>query len=262
MAGIMTLEEAIANAAGWQAQLDETTELLKTLQTATSQWRRTFSARNEARAMLEWYQGFTDRDGRYYPGMIQKLIGKAEKLREESNLGERFSHRTFANFHTDSTNQSAFDVCRNYANCDLFKSKKNGLILLGSNGVGKTHLSASIAHVLIDKGIPVLFHTYSEHQQEIRNEFDHTGAQKYLSLMKNNPVLVLDDLGKEKKTEWSSSVLFDVVNARYEHQLPLIITSNFSAAELADHVGSAVWSRLYETSGVVVMSGADHRMRS
>ena len=230
--------------------------------TSNSLWRQTFSARNEARTMIEWYYGYTDRDGRYYPGMIQKLIGKAARLKEQSDLGERFNNRTFANFHADEDSQSAFDVCREYANRDLFKGRKNGLILLGSNGVGKTHLAAAVAHVLIDKGVPVLFHTYSEHLQEIRNEFDHTGAQKYLSLMKSNPMLVLDDLGKEKRSEWSSSILFDVINSRYERQLPVIITSNFTAAELADHVGSAVWSRLYETSGVVVMSGADHRMRS
>lgn len=258
----MTLEEAIENAAGWQEQLDEMDKKLQTLQTSTSQWRRTFSARNEARQAVEWYQGYTDKDGRYYPGMIQKLIGRAQRLKEQSDLGERFSNRTFANFHADSSNQAAFDVCRNYANRDLFKSRKNCLLLLGSNGVGKTHLAAAIAHVLIDKGVPVLFHTYSEHLQEIKNEFDHTGAQKYLSLMKNTPMFVLDDLGKEKKTDWSSSVLFDVINSRYEHQLPLIITSNFTAAELADHVGSAVWSRLYETAGVVVMQGVDHRMVS
>lgn len=257
----MTIEEAVANAAAWQEQLDEMTELLKNLTTSDSQWRRTFLAKTEAKIALEWYQGYTDRSGTYHAGMIQKLIGKADQLRAASNLGERFSNRTFANFHPDSGSQTAFDVCRSYANQDLFHSRKNSLILLGSTGTGKTHLAAAVSHVLIERGIPVLFHTYSEHLEQIRTEFNHAGEKQYLSLMKNTPLLVLDDIGRERRSDWSDSVLFDVVNGRYEHQLPLIITSNFTAAELADHVGNAVWSRLYETAAMVVMDGADYRLK-
>lgn len=77
--------------------------------------------------------------------------------------------------------------------------------------------------------------------------------------MKNIPVLVLDDIGKEKKSAWTQQILFDVINFRYEHLLPTIITTNFDADGLANHCEQAVWSRLYEMSSAVVTKGGDYR---
>lgn len=217
----------------------------------------------DAKIMLEWFQGYDDTDSHgnkiQMTGLIQKLAGEAQRLKEASNLGARFSDRTFGNF--DPRRDSvAFIACRDYANNEqLFRTKRNSMIISGGVGSGKTHLAAAIANCLIDRGIPVLFSTFSEHLEHIREEFDHTGQKKYLSMMKNTPMLVLDDLGKERKTDWSQNILFDVVNYRYEHLLPIVITSNYEFDELGNHVGSAIFSRLYEMSGGVKTSGKDHR---
>ena len=220
--------------------------------------------------MVEYYQGFDegydwDSDAQQHRktirrnGVIQKLAGEAQRLKESSNLGERFGNRTFGNFDPRRDRQS-YEVCHNYANDEeIFSKKRNGLMLLGGVGSGKTHLVAAISNALIDRGIPVLFATFSEHLEHIREEYDHTGQKKYLSQMKNTPMLVLDDIGKERKTEWTQQILFDVVNYRYEHLLPVILTTNFNADELANHCGAAVWSRLYETCSAVVTSGGDFR---
>ena len=259
----MTLEEAIQNAASYQRQMDEANEKLKAIDTSHSLWRQTYLRRNEARMMLEWFQGYEDKDNYGNPvhigGLIQKLAGEAQRLKEQSNLGERFSNRTFGNF-DPRRDKTAFDACRAYANNErIFRAKKNSLLIFGGVGSGKTHLAAAVANAFIDRSIPVLFATYSTHLGEIREEFDHTGQRKYLSMMKNTPVLVIDDLGKEKKSDWTQQILFDVVNYRYEHLLPIIITSNFNTDAFANYVGNAVWSRLYEMSGAVTTSGKDYR---
>lgn len=213
---------------------------------------------SEAKVMLDYYQGHSEGEI-HFPGMIQKLANEAQKLKEASNLGERFSSRTFGNF-DPRRDQNAFNVCRNYANDEnIFNKKKNSLLLLGGVGSGKTHLAAAISNALIDRGIPVLFNTYSEHLERIREEYDKTGQKKHLSMMKNTPMLVLDDIGKERKNSWTQQILFDVVNYRYEHLLPIIITTNFDADELANHCESAVWSRLFEISSAVETSGKDYR---
>lgn len=213
--------------------------------------------------MLEWYYGYIDKD--YYGnerrrgGLIQKLAGEAQRLKEASNLGERFSNRTFGNFEA-RRDPNAFAMCRDYANNDnLFRTKKNSLILVGGVGSGKTHLAAAITNTLIDRGIPALFNTYSEHLEHIREEYDHTGQKKYLSMMKNTPMLVLDDVGKERKTDWTQQILFDVVNYRYEHMLPVIVTTNYNFDDFANYVGNAIFSRLYEMSGAVATKGGDYR---
>ena len=213
--------------------------------------------------MLEWYHGYESKDSygnvTHVGGLIQKLAAEALHLKESSNLGARFSDRTFGNF--DPRKDSvAFIACRDYAsNEKLFQSKRNSLIIYGGVGSGKTHLAAAIANVMIDRGIPVLFGTYSEHLEHIREEYDHTGEKRYLSMMKSTPMLVLDDLGKERKTDWTQQILFDVVNYRYEHLLPMIVTTNMDFNEIGSYVGSAIFSRLYEMSGGVKTTGGDHR---
>lgn len=223
-----------------------------------------FRDMKEAETMLKYYQGETrlnDKGEITYQdiGLIRKLAGEAQRLKEASNLGERFMNRTFANFDTRRDMQ-AYVQCKAYSEREmLFSDKRNGLLILGGVGTGKTHLAAAIANAFIERGIPVLFGTYSDHLEHIREEFDK-GARKHLAMMKNTPVLVLDDIGKEKRSEWTQQILFDVINYRYEHLLPVIITTNFDADGLANHVGGAIWSRLYESCGGVTTGGKDYRM--
>lgn len=261
----MTLEEATKNAAGYQALLEEAEETLRTTPRSSSLWRKTFLARSDARIMLEYYNGYVTKDSYgnevHVHGLIHKLASEAQRVKEASNLGERFSDRTFGNF-IANRDQKAFEVCRDYANNDnLFGMKKNSLIITGGVGTGKTHLAAAISNLLIDHNIPVLFGTFADHLENIRSEFDHTGQKKHLSMMKNTPMLVIDDLGKEKQTDWTQEILFGVVNYRYEHLLPIVVTTNLEFSELGNYVGSAVFSRLYEMSGVVTMSGSNFRMK-
>ena len=229
------------------------------------QWRRCRTNLSDARITLEWYQGYEclDSNGNKFRvgGLIQKLLGEAQRLKEQSNLGERFMNRTFANFDT-RRDINAFKQCRAYAErATLFNDKRNGLLIFGGIGSGKTHLAAAIANCMTDRGIPALFATFSEHLERIKEEFDKTGEKKHLSLMKNTPILVIDDLGKEKKTEWTQQILYDVVNYRYEHMLPIIITSNFDVDGLANYVSNAIWSRLYEMCNAVETAGKDYRQQ-
>ena len=249
--------------------------------------------KNDAKAAIEWYEGYweipldvrkemdkereerlKDKDFKifdetkidrercvFHPGLIQSLAGKASRLRQASNLGARFMNRTFATF-DEKKNPEAYAQAVAYANNEnLFKDPRNCLLFVGTPGTGKTHLAASIANRLVEIGIETRFGTFQSHLDEIRKEFDTSGQKHYLDDIKGVPLLVLDDLGKERKTDWTKSVLYDVINYRYEHMLPTIITTNLSADDIANHCESAVWSRLNEMCDTVVMVGKDNRMR-
>ena len=193
-------------------------------------------------------------------GMIRKLANEAQKNREASNLGARFLNRTFANFDR-RRDENAYQQCSAYANReDLYTSDRNGLLILGGVGTGKTHLAAAIANCLVDRGIPAEFGTYIDYLEAIRMEYDHTGEREELTKLRTTTMLVIDDLGKEKRTEWSQQTLFSIINYRYEHRLPIVITSNLTPNEIRAHVGEAIQSRLFEMCSAVIMNGSDYRM--
>lgn len=181
---------------------------------------------------------------------------KAKRLREESNLGIRFARRTFESF-DQSRDEDAYKKCLHYA--DHYQDdERNCLLLVGGYGTGKTHLAASIANKLMDNGIPVLFDTFSGHLNKLKTEFNG-GRSVYLEQMKNVDMLILDDIGKEKISEWSQSIMFDVINFRYEHLLPIVLTTNLRNDSLKEYLGGAVWSRLCEMCSGVMTKGKDYR---
>lgn len=183
---------------------------------------------------------------------------RAKYLREHSNLGLRFSKRTFETFDA-SSDKGAYEKCLHYAE-SYAETERNSIIISGSFGTGKTHLAASIANRLLDNGVPVLFDTFSGHLAKLRSEFN--GDKKtYLGQMQNVDMLVLDDVGKEKQTEWTLSIMFDVINYRYEHLLPVVITTNLDSASLATYMGGAVWSRLCEMCIGARTAGEDYRLK-
>ena len=191
----MTLEQAVEYAAEYEMRMEEAKAEMSKCRRDSSLMRKAIEKYNNAKIMLEWYHGYDTRDSFgnkvHINGTIQKLAGEAQRLKEQSNLGERFSNRTFGNF-DPRRDKTAFDACRAYANNErIFRAKKNSLLIFGGVGSGKTHLAAAVANAFIDRSIPVLFATYSTHLGEIREEFDHTGQRKYLSMMKNTPVAAI-----------------------------------------------------------------------
>ena len=281
----LTIEELNRRAEGFQEQLLEAEAELKKTESHSLPWRSAFMKRRDARQALEELLGWTEHkgefiedaiapDGRsighwseeiFHKGVIQKRLEEPEKLLEASNLGERFKGRTFASFDA-KRDREAFDACSKYANAEkLLELQRNSLLIAGGYGSGKTHLAAAVTNALIDRGIQVLFGTAIEHFDKIRNDFENTGINRYLASMKSANVLVIDDLGKEKKSDWTTQVLFDVVNFRYEHKMPIIITTNLVSEDgedfsaLTNHVGGAVYSRICEMCNIVVTKSGDYR---
>lgn len=281
----LTIEELNKRAEGFQEQLIEAEAELQKEESHSLPWRSAFRKRRDARQALEELLGWTEHkgefiedaiapDGRsighwseeiFHKGIIQKRLEEPERLLEASNLGERFKGRTFASFDA-KRDREAFDACSKYAKAEnLLELQRNSLLIAGGYGSGKTHLAAAVTQVLTNRGISVLFGTAIEHFDKIRDDFEHTGLNKHVARMKSANVLVIDDLGKEKKSDWTKQVLFDVVNYRYEHKLPIIITTNLVSKDgkefsaLANHVEGAVYSRICEMCNIVVTKGGDYR---
>lgn len=188
---------------------------------------------------------------------ISLLNERIEHSLVESNIGERFISRTFGSFEK-SRSESAYKQAIEYAgNFEEYNKAGKGLIFMGNVGTGKTHLAAAIAHHLAERGVGVKFGNITDIFQSLRSEFG--SDEDTLKDLKKMPLLVIDDLGKERDTEWQKETIYSIVNYRYERALPMIFTTNLTAAELSSRLGEATMSRVREVCRPVIMTGTDYR---
>lgn len=205
----------------------------------------------------------------------KKRLDHIEKLFGQSGIKKRFANRTFDNFLRDTPERKqCYEAAKKYAdNFDIAYKNGDGLYILGSNGTGKTHLAAAIALQLLSNEVPVIFKTSVDLFADIKKAFDSEETNEYeiTKAYKTVDLLIIDDLGKERCTEWSMTTLYDIINDRYEDMKPTVITTNYNVNEIAEaltpHGGDrtkidAIISRLKETSTVILMRWEDWRSRS
>ena len=200
---------------------------------------------------------------------------KIEKLRALSLLGERFKNVAFETTQTgaNSSFDAAFNRCKKY--CEIYQETvKNGygIYLFGDKGVGKTHLTACMANFLISKCVPVLFTNLFEISKAIKSTFNRSSSQSEQLLIQkfsNIDVLFFDDLGTEIFTKnssetWLQSLLFDLINKRYNNQKATIFSSNYSLNALINERGimEKTVDRISEMTSGAVMRIAGKSLRN
>lgn len=149
---------------------------------------------------------------------------------------------TFGN--DDRRNAKMSDAMERYAEMfEDFKKESKGLLLYGPVGTGKSYYAASIANRLIDKGVPVIMTDFSTLINNLQGMFE--GKQEYISNLNRYPLLIIDDLGIERKTEYVVEIVYNVINSRYKSGLPFIITTNISPEEIKKPQDVA-YSRIYD----------------
>ena len=161
----------------------------------------------------------------------------------------------------DMSNEKVGTVARNYAdNFKLMLEKRKGLVFFGPVGTGKTFYAACIANALLDKGYPVMMLDFDRIRNTLQSSFE--GRQEYLDSFHRCPLLILDDLGMESKSEYMQEIVFSVVDARYKAGLPLIVTTNLTSEQLKnpkDITQQRIYSRILEMCLPVKVEGNDKR---
>lgn len=136
----------------------------------------------------------------------------------------------------------------------------SSLLLVGGTGTGKTHAAYAAIRALLTSGIrcTALATTAADLYAALRPRFGIDSEDEFTRYATAN-VLVLDDLGAAKGSEWNEEINYRLINHRYERELATIFTSNVPPKDLPVALGARVASRLFEMSSTVILGGADRR---
>jgi DNA replication protein DnaC len=186
----------------------------------------------------------------------------ADKVQRFRSMGFPQSEMANWNFAADDgSNPQMTTAMQNYVqHFETFRKEGKGLLLFGNVGTGKTFLAACVANALIDKGVPCLVTNFARIANTVQGLFE--GRQEYYDSLNKFPLLVLDDLSAERKTEYMQEIVFNVIDARYRAKLPLIVTTNLTREELqqpADITYQRIFSRLFEMCTPIEIAGSDRR---
>jgi DNA replication protein DnaC len=140
-----------------------------------------------------------------------------------------------------------------------------GLWFFGSVGTGKTTLAMLVSKSALDAGRSVAIYSLPRLLAEIRTTFDEANDRSYTSLLDRLAavdLLHIDDVGAEKTSPWVLEQLYAIVNARYEHERSIVITTNLERDPLAEQITERTVSRLEEMCEVLPLWGRDARRQT
>jgi DNA replication protein DnaC len=210
-----------------------------------------------------------------------RLQARAQALLAAARIPKRYEHCELSNFESDGPHQllaSSRLAAGKFV--EEYPVDSTGLLLIGSIGVGKTHLAVGIIKELVlSKGIACLFYDYRELLKQIQNSYNDSVKATELEVRRpvfETEVLVLDELGAVKPTEWVWDTVSLILNARYNDNRTTIITTNFDdrpagavagprgatrEETLGDRIGERMRSRLHEMCRIIKMEGEDFRQK-
>ena len=205
-----------------------------------------------------------------------QTTGQHERLFQAARIPARYRHCTLANY--DAGISESMWIAKREAQIvldDFLVIDGRGLLLVGPVGVGKTHLAVAILRELIERyQVPGLFYQFGALLRRIQDSYNPISQTSELTVLQpvfEANILVLDELGASKPTDWVRDTMMQIINTRYNDKRLTIFTTNYSDKRvnekdtselLEDRIGVPLRSRLYEMCKTVEIEGDDYRKRS
>jgi DNA replication protein DnaC len=222
---------------------------------------------------------------------------KRSRVLERARLPKRYQHCNFESYETDQYDREIHGAKAAKWNENLAQAKlmvqgfvrdfplgtEHGLLLMGSCGVGKTHLAVAALEEIVLCGHSGLFYDYRELLKQIQGSYNPESNSTEMGVLEpvlKTEVLLLDDLGSSKPSLWALETVGHILNTRYNENRLTILTTNFLDREferspvalpsgqmiratqgdaLEDRVGVRIRSRLYEMCRTVEICAEDYR---
>lgn len=163
---------------------------------------------------------------------------RSTELRRLSLMDSTLAAMRFSDADQSGENARSIAKCRRYAAIfEQMRRDNRGLLLFGGVGTGKTYTAACIANELLAQGLPVVMTSLVK--------LIDGGADELCSRMPAIDLLILDDLGAERSTDYALEQIYNIVDSRYRAGLPVIYTTNLTLEELK-HPSDLRYSRIYD----------------
>lgn len=201
---------------------------------------------------------------------VREDVKKAENMQRErevrelfsiSNIGERFENVNFENFITRPGAEKSLTIARHYTeHFDEFGLES--ILLWGIPGNGKSHLAAAIHNELIKKDKVVVFISMPELLEKIKATFNKQSKESESQILKALnlcDLLIIDDIGAEKTSDWVQEIIFKIIDSRYRRKRPILATSNLEPKLLSERIGARAYDRLVEMSQPIENTATSYR---
>ena len=225
-------------------------------------------------------------------GATVGLTGRVTRITGAAGIPKRYAGVSFEGFEaklprSHRSLQAALVTAKKFAEQYPIDTDGKGLLFIGPNGTGKTTLAISLLKALLNKGVDGLFVTYGELLKKVQNSYNPSVRETELDILRpvfDAEILVIDELGSSKPTEWVMDTVGHILNSRYNDEKTTIITTNFANERelisvpadlkeqqaidawramykdnLGDRIGERMRSRLQEMCVAVEMHGEDYR---
>ena len=193
----------------------------------------------------------------------REFLDRVEKTRNVGLTDPVLRKHTFEN--DLGYNPKQMEMAKRFVqHWDEFKKDSMGLLLWGPVGTGKSFIAGCIANGLLDQGVPVMMTNFARLLNRLTDMYA-SDRNDYIDSFNSFPLLIIDDLGVERNSEFAREQVFSVIDSRYRSQLPMIVTTNLTPKEMknpSDLSRARIYDRVLERCTPIRVDNQNIRERN
>lgn len=194
---------------------------------------------------------------------FEEEMRNIKRLRQLSLMDAKLKQADFSTYKIDEENEKMFRIAKNYVNhFEKMYAENQGVLFYGNVGTGKSYTAAVIANELINHQHSVIMTSFIKLLQDMGN-FDTNDGQ-YISHLNSAELLIIDDLGAERSTDFALEKVYNIIDSRYRSGKPIILTTNLDLMQMKecdDIRYNRIYDRIFEMCYPVKMNGLSWRKR-